>query len=290
VGPGKGDVTFRPVPAARVTIVSDTHLSSLAPEADTNWEAVLRYIADVKPDLVVHVGDLSLDGAFRVDDLHYARRQLDRLDVPWRAVPGNHDTGDNPFPGKPREDIDATRIEQWRAIVGEAHWSVEVGGWFLIGIDAQLFGSGLDDEAAQWRFLDTEFAGRDRHDPTMMIVHKPFGLTDTELQAPHPHRYVPEPARQKLMDIVRAERIRLVVSGHVHQYRRLDLDGAHHLWAPTTWAVLPDEMQPTIGLKRSGVVQLDLEADGTWDAQLVEPDGLLQLTALHDVPNRYPDH
>jgi 3',5'-cyclic AMP phosphodiesterase CpdA len=276
--------------AVRVTIVSDTHLSTFAPEADTNWDAVLRYIDGIDPDLVIHVGDLSLDGAFRVDDLHHARRQLDRLEVPWRAVPGNHDTGDNPFPGKPREDIDATRMEQWRNIVGEDHWSIEVGGWLLIGINAQLFGSGLDDEAAQWRFLETQFADGDRDGPTILILHKPFGLTGDELQAPHPHRYVPEPARQRLMDIVRAHRVGLVVSGHVHQYLRLDLDGTHHLWAPTTWAVLPDEMQPTIGLKRSGVVQLDLEVDGTWDAQLVEPDGLLQLMGLRDIPNRYPDH
>lgn len=43
-------------------MVSDTHLSAVAPEAEANWDAVVRHIALTAPDLVVHVGDLSLDG------------------------------------------------------------------------------------------------------------------------------------------------------------------------------------------------------------------------------------
>jgi hypothetical protein len=33
-------------------------------------------------------------------DLRHGRAQLDRLSAPWRAVPGNHDIGDNPWPGR----------------------------------------------------------------------------------------------------------------------------------------------------------------------------------------------
>ncbi len=47
----------------RVVFVSDSHLSSRAAESDLNWSAVVRYIWSARPDLVVHVGDLSLDGA-----------------------------------------------------------------------------------------------------------------------------------------------------------------------------------------------------------------------------------
>jgi hypothetical protein len=60
----------------------------------------------------------------------------------------------------------------------------------------------------------------------------------------------------------------------VHQYRVLDLDGSRYVWAPTTWAVLPDEVQPTFGAKRCGLVILDLDDDAAVAAQLVEPDGL----------------
>ncbi|HEX6420490.1 MAG TPA: metallophosphoesterase, partial [Acidimicrobiales bacterium] len=75
----------------RLLVVSDTHLSPRTPEADTNWDAVVRHVAATRPDLVVHAGDVSLDGALAPGDLDHARRRLDRLPVPWRAVPGNHD-------------------------------------------------------------------------------------------------------------------------------------------------------------------------------------------------------
>ena len=56
-------------------LVSDTHLSPCAPEAQANWEAVLRSVSAAAPDLVIHLGDLSMDGAHDPDDLRYGRRQ-----------------------------------------------------------------------------------------------------------------------------------------------------------------------------------------------------------------------
>src|SRR5271170_1452510 len=98
----------------RVILVSDTHLSTRVPEAEANWEAVLRYVSATAPELVIHLGDLSMDGAHDVADLLYARRQLDRLAVPWHAVPGNHDIGDNPRSGAPADQAaDASRLQRW---------------------------------------------------------------------------------------------------------------------------------------------------------------------------------
>src|SRR6476661_9563599 len=76
----------------RVILVSDTHLSPAAPEAAANWDAVLRYVGANAPDVVIHLGDLTLDGAHNVGDLHYGRRQLDRLPVPW-SWPAHRPTG-----------------------------------------------------------------------------------------------------------------------------------------------------------------------------------------------------
>ena len=77
------------------------------------------------------------------------------------------------------------------------------------------------------------------------------------------------------------------ISGHVHQYRLLRLDGADHLWAPTTWAVLPDEAQPVFGVKRCGIVSLDLAAGPPPQPEFVAPDGLAQLTMTRDLPDPY---
>jgi 3',5'-cyclic AMP phosphodiesterase CpdA len=89
------------VAAARVILVSDTHLSASAPQAQANWDAVVSYVGTCAPDLVIHLGDLSLDGAGNAADLRHGRAQLDRLPAAWHAVPGNHDIGDNPWPGAP---------------------------------------------------------------------------------------------------------------------------------------------------------------------------------------------
>src|ERR1700761_4583227 len=105
--------------ATRVIFVSDTHMSPDVPEAQANWAAVVAYIAAENPGLVVHLGDLSLDGARNPADLEHARRQLELLPVPWRAVPGNHDVGDNPLPGMPDSlAVDDARRERWLDVVG----------------------------------------------------------------------------------------------------------------------------------------------------------------------------
>jgi hypothetical protein len=54
------------------------------PEAQANWDAVLGHLSAAAPEVVIHLGDLSLDGAHNPGDLHYGRQQLDRLprDIP----------------------------------------------------------------------------------------------------------------------------------------------------------------------------------------------------------------
>lgn len=274
--------------ATRVILVSDTHLSASAPQAQANWDAVLGYVGACAPDLVIHLGDLSLDGAHNAADLRYGRAQLDRLPARWRAVPGNHDIGDNPWPGAPVGGaVDAARHQRWLDIVGADHWLVQAGGWIVLGVNAQLLGSGLEAEAAQWSWLG-EQAGRDcGRQPVALITHKPVTAAETELAAAPPYRFWPPPARGRLARLFGATLPALVISGHVHQYRVLRLDGTDHLWAPTTWAVLPDHVQPVLGAKRCGVASLSLAAGTVQEQQLIEPPGLEQLTVTIDLPDPY---
>ena len=72
----------------------------------------------------------------------------------------------------------------------------------------------------------------------------------------------------------------------MHQFRSLEFDGRSHVWAPTTWAILPDSWQRTIGTKRCGVVHFELS--DTVTHRLVEPDGLRQLVIGEDTPLYYP--
>ncbi len=80
--------------------------------------------------------------------------------------------------------------------------------------------------------------------------------------------------------------IGLVLSGHVHQYRRLQIGSTTHVWAPTTWAVLPEDTQPTFGVKRCGVLVAG-PRPGAFDEALVEPEGVRQQTLGEDLPDPY---
>jgi alkaline phosphatase D len=79
---------------SQVVVASDSHFSDRTPEADRNWSAVLRHVQAVRPDLLVHVGDVTVDGAHYPAELGLARQRLDEIPVPWRVVPGNHDVTD----------------------------------------------------------------------------------------------------------------------------------------------------------------------------------------------------
>jgi 3',5'-cyclic AMP phosphodiesterase CpdA len=272
-----------------VILVSDSHLSPLAPEATANWDAVLRYVAAAAPDLVIHLGDLSMDGAHDPADLQYARRQLDRLPVPWRAVPGNHDIGDNPWPGAPEGlTVDDARLQRWLDIVGPDRWSLTANGWTLLGINAQLAGTGLAAEAAQWSWLEQEMSEHGTSgQPVALVTHKPVAGTEAELGAAPSYRFLPLSARQRIAHLTGAGPLALVLSGHVHQHRQLRHDGVDHLWVPTTWAVLPDEVQPVLGTKRCGIVSLEFGGSTLPQPKFLEPDGIAQLTIGEDLPDRY---
>lgn len=276
--------------AARVILVSDSHLSAsgAAPQAQANWDAVVAYVGACRPDLVIHLGDLSLDGTRDAADLRHGRAQLDRLPVPWRAVPGNHDIGDNPSPGAPAEfTVDAARRQRWLDIIGADYWSATIGGWTVLALNAQLPGSGLEAEAAQWSWLEEEASRLAGRPPVALVTHKPITTDQTELAAAPPYRFWPPDARERLTRLFAGSPAALVMSGHVHQYRLLRLDGTEHLWVPTTWAVLPGPVQPLLGAKRCGIVSLTLGAGPPAQPELVEPDGLEQLTLTVDLPDPY---
>jgi len=128
-----------------------------------------------------------------------------RLPVPWRAVPGNHDIGDNPWAGAPAGSaVDAARhqrwldtvgADHWLDIVGADHWLATVGGWIVLAVNAQLLDSGLEAEAAQWAWLEERIGRHRGRQPIALITHKPVTATEAELAAAPPYRFWPPSAR-----------------------------------------------------------------------------------------------
>lgn len=285
----------------RIAHISDSHLSSQAPFADANWNAIVDHLVTDPVDVVVHTGDISLNGATDVQDLAHSRRQLDRLPGPCLVLPGNHDIGDCNDDEHP---VDARRRRRFGDIVGPTSWVEIFGTWRLVGVDAQTL---LNDEPASrelWAWLADVLVPTDRNvtngsddssesgdasspsTHTALFMHRPLQPFSSG-EADEPHRYVVEPARARLRELLVAAGVRLVASGHVHQWRRIDHDGIAHVWAPSCWATLPDHIQPVIGSKISGFVEYELGDDGQVATRLVQPGGLRQVTIGDDFASPY---
>lgn len=278
-----------------MAVVSDSHLSDRTPEAVANWRAAVADLAADPPDVVVHAGDLAADGPGHAGDLPLARRELDRLDPlgrPVLTVPGNHDVGESPGAPPPYPIVAPDLLARFREVVGPDRWVHDVGAWRIVGLNALVMASGLrDEEEAQWEWLAAALAAvpggsaGPRH--VVLVLHKPLAPPPDRPDADAPHRFVPPADRARLRSVVAGAPVRAVVSGHVHQYRRHELDGVPQVWAPTTWAVLPEPLQPVIGEKACGVLSLTLGADGSVAAALRRPGGLSQLMLGRDVVDPY---
>jgi alkaline phosphatase D len=71
----------------RIVQISDTHLSRDQVDFLDNWARLAGWIADQHPDLVIHTGDVTFDGAGVEADLSFSVQLMNALGIAWRAVP-----------------------------------------------------------------------------------------------------------------------------------------------------------------------------------------------------------
>jgi 3',5'-cyclic AMP phosphodiesterase CpdA len=216
--------------APRIALISDIHLSRARPYFHANWEILLQELAREAPDLVLLAGDIALDAPHREEDLAFARAQLDRLPAPWRAVPGNHDVGNNIPDLRGEATVTEARRAAWLRHFNEDFWTRDIGGWRIIGLDCLICGSGFAAEAEQAGFLEkavAEAAGR----KVALLYHKPlcaFDLLDTEVSQSFWYPAV----RELVLRLMRDGAVRLCMSGHLHESRDRLIAGIRHVWAP----------------------------------------------------------
>lgn len=265
--------------------ISDTHLSGRHDEFEANFLALVDELDRVQPDLIVNTGDLTIDGAGEPADHAHARLLHARLRAPWRVLPGNHDLGDNPVePGQALQTpVTDERLEHYRAKWGADRWAADLGGFRLIGLNAQLLGSGHAEETAQWAWLEQELAVLGSR-PLAVFLHKPLFLQHPE-DEPVTHRYVPAAPRRRMLQLLAPTRLRLVASGHVHQHRVHQVGEVLHAWGPSTAYILPNGFQPMLGTKQVGYNLYHLQGDSV-TAQLCTPPALVN-NDLIDFPRPY---
>lgn len=266
----------------RVVQVSDTHISAVHEDFAANVERVAAHINALKPDLVIHTGDVSMDGAGTARDLELSRAWLKKLPAPTLAVPGNHDVGDL-VSIKPDQPVDDSRLAAWREVLGADRWRHDVPGWRLIGLNAMLFGTGHPEEQRQLEWLAPEL----RTDRQIAIfMHKPVCIADPA-EGPRGYWTVPPEPRRQLLDLFEGRPICMIATGHLHIHREVSIGGVSHVWAPSA-AFVCGESQEDLGGRRSlGVMEHEFTESGV-ATRYLRADGLQDLKIEPVIARIYP--
>ncbi len=198
LAPGTG------TPAARAPLrfawLSDTHVGS-----DRGADDLKASVADINTlkglSFVVVTGDVTEMGSF--DNLSLAKEILDKLDVPYHVIPGNHDTKWSESGGS-----DVARL--W----GADRFAFEEGGFRFIGLSQ---GPVLKMADGHWapqdvRWLEGLLADRSLAlRPTIFFSHYPV---DPSID----NWYV-------VLDRLKTVPTVAVLAGHGHKNEPLDLEG-----------------------------------------------------------------
>lgn len=254
--------------SATVVLVSDSHLGRDHAYFQDNWEAFLIEMEELKPDLVIHAGDVSFNGPDAPDDIRFAKEQIARLRVPWVAIPGNHDIGepgDNP---RLKQPITPARLDVWHEAFGADRHVLDVASWRLVLLNSELLGSGMAEEKAQWEMLAGAFAGAGGRQ-LGLVLHKPLFQIKPDEAQPNGSCVYPGP-RQPLLALARDHRVRFIASGHLHTWRQFALDGIDFVWAPTTAFIKPGRFAEAGGIARVGYTVWRFE-DDRYSAEYVQP-------------------
>ena len=248
----------------RLTQISDTHLARRLTKLTDNFNRVSEYIDTTRPDLVINSGDVTFDGPPSPGDLDFAKSLHAALPVACRYLPGNHEIGDNPtqIGPMPSQQVSEGDRQAFVSVFGDDRWRFEAAGWCFFGLNSLVMNSGLASEAEQFDWLDRELAAASGK-PIALFLHKPLYLNtpdDPEREATS-IRYVPQPARRRLIEMFRAADLRLVASGHVHQRRDFTYRHTRQIWAPSAGFIVAGARQELIGIKEVGLVEYRFQPD-----------------------------
>jgi alkaline phosphatase D len=265
--------------------LSDAHLSPRNTLFRGNLELLRRAAERLGPDLVVASGDLSLDGADREEELELAAALHRAFPAPVLMLPGNHDTGSHPRT-MPDQPVDEARLARWRRHCGPGRGMVDLPGWRVVGLNTEVMGTGLAEEAAQAAFVAEAASGiGDRR--LALFLHKPVFVTAPE-DPTFDYWSVPPAARPALAPLTGHPGLRLVASGHLHLFRLFARGPARYAWAPPISFVVNPAMQEGLpGERICGALLHRLEEDGV-TTELLAPEGTVTTPLDEVLDQTYP--
>ena len=261
----------------QIAVLSDPHLSREYPFFLHNWNALVAKIREMAPELVIVNGDLALGEPDRKDDLVFAQECIEALDLPVVVLPGNHDIGEGDGLGQ-QKGVTSQRLAQYNELFGPDHWIKDVGEWTLIGINSQILGTGLSEEAEHRRFIETALADyRDRH--LAIVSHKP--LYDGAQGTAVPGRGIEEDASNWLSQIFTDAGVRFILAGHMHRFKNYMAGNIECIWGPSTAFYSTHPSHDTRGGEIAvGMLILELE-EGNYAFEFADDPRMIN----HDIRN-----
>ncbi len=237
----------------RIVQISDTHIGRERPLFQRNWPALRDWLVGQAPALVVHSGDVTLDGAGSDDDFAFCAELIAALPMPCLSVPGNHDVG---VPGRTaRQPVDVDRLMRWRRHFGEDRWVHDLAEWRLVGFDSMIMGSGLPAEEAQFEWIEAAIADAGGR-RIAWFCHQPLfihGYDDPD----NGYWSVPPAPRARLEALTQRFDVGLVASGHLHISRSFTIGDTQYVWCPSSAFTVGTTQPPFPGDKQLGAVVLD---------------------------------
>lgn len=222
----------------KIIQITDTHFSPEKQHFNSNWAPLLEWIESTDADLIVHTGDLTVDGADKADDIVFCKKLMGETPIPMLIVPGNHDVGHMPGSEQP---VNAARLQRWRSLAGEDRWFHDAGDWRFIGLNSMLLGHENEEEEAQFEWLQKTLENRGGR-RIAMFGHKPLFLTDPH-EGETGYWGVGPLQRSRLFDLITAHDVALHASGHVHWAWQGRYENTALTWAPSAAYVI-DKLEP----------------------------------------------
>jgi len=236
-----------------------------------------------RPELMLVGGDVTRDGHYHDFEFEEMRQSLDTMNIPYRAIPGNMDTGNKPTDKQgartDRDDIGlnvtSEQLQRFGRYFGESPWSFIYKNVRFSGFYEAVAGSELPEEKRMWQWLsDLEKLPSAQHH--VMINHYPLFIDyidEPTFDIADPKTYsvgyfgIDSPHRKRILEAFKAAKVNIIFSGHIHCRRPVQIaDGIRFYKSPATsfsqWDDHWEDGDPTLGFYHCHVTN---ETINFWD-------------------------
>jgi hypothetical protein len=210
------------------------------------WMKGVERVNLLRPEFVMSVGDLieGYSGDAQKVEAEWAEFLgfIDRMEMKFFFVPGNHDLKD------------AAMHRIWREHFGPEWYSFDYKGVHFVALNSEDPSDHLGDEQLAW--LDRDLAEHADARWTLLFLHKPlWTYAERNRNAGNP-----DTTNWKKVEAMLGSRPHTVFAGHVHNYTQYDRNGMRYYHLATTGA--SSQLRGIPYGEFDHVTWLTMEADG----------------------------